>query len=515
VEHLHHFGLTQDPFSNELDLRFYFESASHRDAQRRVERGLRQHKGLTLLTGEGGMGKTLLTRRILEALEEEVFEATLLVMLPGAADATSVLQRFARQLGCGSPAADRSALIAQLYEHLAIVREDGRHAVLLVDDAQILSPGDFAELTGLLNLEYEDRRLVSMLFVGSAELDRLIQSDPGIQPRIDVRVQLQPLDMENSAAYLRHRLVAVNGDPAIVPPPAMETLFKLGRGRPRLLSTLADNALFEAYLAGRGSIEPGDVERAAADLGIGPDPGSTWSRASAMSMSAIGSTPLPGDPIEPVAGSSGLFPTEAVPVDGADFPAVGTPAGPAARTADARAFDPLAPPTGTLELDEPVEGLEFPLSLDEEAGSPGLDLDDGFEVALESAAAAVEEEEADADLMAAVPELSFADDGLDTMGELGLDDATGDPELAPSFDEAGRPPGGETLELTLEAEVDSDALDFAEEPPLALQGESFGKAAPLLGGEPLLDGEPLLEAVPLEFGEGEELDDAFVELIEE
>ena len=57
MEHLQHFGLTQDPFSNEPDLRFFFESGSHRDAQRRVERGLRQHKGLTLLTGDGGMGK--------------------------------------------------------------------------------------------------------------------------------------------------------------------------------------------------------------------------------------------------------------------------------------------------------------------------------------------------------------------------------------------------------------------------------------------------------------------------
>ena len=74
MEHLQHFGLALDPFSNEPDLRFYFESASHKDAQRRVERGLRQHKGLTLLIGEGGMGKTLLARRILESLEEEVFE---------------------------------------------------------------------------------------------------------------------------------------------------------------------------------------------------------------------------------------------------------------------------------------------------------------------------------------------------------------------------------------------------------------------------------------------------------
>ena len=276
MEHLHHFGLMQDPFSNEPDLRFYFESESHRDAQRRVERGLRQRKGLTLLTGDGGMGKTLLARRILDALEEEVFEATLLVMLPGAADATGILQRFARQLGADQPASDRAGLLAQIYEQLAIVREDGRHAVLMVDDAQIMSPDVFSELGGLVNLDYEDRRLVSVLFVGSPDLDRLVENDPSIAPRVDVRVRLQPLDMDNAARYIQHRLAVVKAQTEILPPTAIAALYKFGRGRPRLLNTLADNALFEAYLAGRAAIDASDIERAASDLGIGPDPGSTY-----------------------------------------------------------------------------------------------------------------------------------------------------------------------------------------------------------------------------------------------
>jgi type II secretory pathway predicted ATPase ExeA len=283
VEHLQSFGLTQDPFSNEPDLRFYFESASHLDAQRRVERGLRQRKGLTLLTGDGGMGKTMIARRILDSLEEEVFEAILLVMLPGAADATGILQRFARQLGSDEPASDRARLLAQIYEHLAIVREDGRHAVLMVDDAQIMSPEVFSELGGLVNLEYEDRRLVSILFVGLPDLDRLVEQDASIASRVDVRVRLQPLDMADATKYLKHRISMVNGNPALLPPAAVDALYKFGRGRPRLLNTLADNALFEAYLAGRTTVDASDIERSAADLGIGPDPGSTYSR---LSMTA-------------------------------------------------------------------------------------------------------------------------------------------------------------------------------------------------------------------------------------
>jgi len=341
VEHLHHFGLPQDPFSNEPDLRYFYESTSHRDAQRRVERGLRQHKGLTLLTGDGGMGKTLLARRILESLEEEVFEATLLVMLPGAADATGILQRFARQLGCEEPATDRAGLLGQIYEQLAIVREDGRHAVLMVDDAQIMTPEVFAELSGLLNLEYEDRRLISMLFVGSPELDTLVQNDASIMPRVDVRVRLQPLDMENANAYLTHRVTSVKGNPDIVPPAAMDALYKFGRGRPRLLNTLGDNALFEAYLSGRSAIDASDVERAAADLGIGPDPGTTYSQLAAAPVPpAPASFSAPPDPIAPV----------------------------------------IAPPA--LDLDEPVADFELGDDMLSPTAPPTLDLDQGLEDAL-------------------------------------------------------------------------------------------------------------------------------------
>jgi len=277
VEHLHHFGLKLDPFQNEPDLRFYFDSISHSEPYRRIERGLRQSKGLCVLTGEGGTGKTLLTRRLLEGLEEEIFDAQLMLMMPGATDATSVLNRYARMVGIEEAASDRPTQLAQIYEQLAIVREEGRHSVLMLDDAQLLSMQALAEIGGLLNLEYEDRRLISMLLIGSPELDQIIQNDPAIAPRVEVRVRLQPLENANTTAYIAHRLAHVGGPVELIPQDAMDALHKLGRGRPRLLNTLADNALFEAYLAGRKTIDASDIERAAADLGVGSELGETFS----------------------------------------------------------------------------------------------------------------------------------------------------------------------------------------------------------------------------------------------
>ena len=526
MEHLHHFGLTQDPFSNEPDLRFYFESASHRDAQRRVERGIRQYKGLTLLTAEGGMGKTLLARRILESLEEEVFEAALLVMLPGAADATSVIQRFARQIGCESPAADRATLIAQLYEQLAIIREDGRHAVLLIDDTQILSPVDFAELTGLLNLEYEDRRLLSMCLVGSPELDRLVQNDSGIQPRIDVRVQMQPLDMANSTAYLQHRLALAQGAPEILPAAAMEALYKLGRGRPRLLNTLADNALYEAFLAGRSAIDPADVERAAFDLGIGPDPGSTWQAPGPSVLRRPESTISNPDRVEP-SEVSGLI-EEAEPLVGGSA-AVASLAEPAQEAlAGWEMESPFAASSDAL-LSSPDHEDGFDLfSADLDIAEAHAPEGDGLLEQLESTSSGASNvsefaflndggPEGDsafvdrvegvlAEASEAVIELPLDDVAPAIAMELPLDDMA--PAIAMELPLDDVAPAA-ACEVESEFAFDRDGFGTFEESALDSGQALFGKADLILEMEPLLEGEPL------EYDEADVLDDAYVELLEE
>ncbi|MAJ58773.1 MAG: hypothetical protein CBC48_01680 [bacterium TMED88] len=277
MEHLQHFGMLYDPFGNDPDLRFYFDSACHRDATMRVERGLRQNKGLTVLTGLAGTGKTLLTRRLFEALEEEIFDATLLVLLPGAADAQTVLQRFARQLEVEEPEAERAPLLASIYERLAMVHEEGRHSVLIIDDAQTLSAEAVTEVAALLGMEYEEKRMLSLLLVGTPELDTTLTTHAGLHQRIDVRVQLRALSLQDTAAYLTHRIGVAGGQPDLLSEATVEMLYKFGRGRPRLTNTLADNALFESYLAGEAGVRPEQVERAASDLGVGIDPGSTYS----------------------------------------------------------------------------------------------------------------------------------------------------------------------------------------------------------------------------------------------
>jgi type II secretory pathway predicted ATPase ExeA len=268
VDHLHHFGLAEDPFRNDHYEKFTVETPSQAEALRRLDRGVRQARGLMALIGGVGAGKTMVARKLYEELEEEVFEASMMVVLRGSADADWLLTRFANQLGVDEPAPEREGLIGQIYERLAIIREDGRHAVLIVDDAQgLASQVTLTEVCGLARLEYEDRRVLSIVLAGAPSLQRALASDPLLAHHLEVQITLPAFGRDEAARYLWQRIQLAGGKPQILLPGAVVALHELSDGAPGRLNTLADNALFEAFLEGRNQVARSDVERAYAGLG--------------------------------------------------------------------------------------------------------------------------------------------------------------------------------------------------------------------------------------------------------
>ena len=340
-------------------------------------------------------------------------------------------------------------------------------------------------------------------------MDDLVAADPSIPPRIDVRVRMRPFDLENTAAYLAHRLASVSADASLLPPPVVEALYKLGGGRPRLLNTLADNALFEAYLAGRRFLEPIDIERAAGDLGIAPAPFASESRPSiaspptrevdvapqTMQASAVTGSPDLSDPF----------------VGGAEIRAETSP---------------------SLELEEPAPDLvraSEPVAALHEAPDPALTFDRGSDASaafdLEGDTAASLEFESEApgsfELEPAAPaSLEFASEA-DGSFDLGADVEAALGDFGTTMPGSGAPePAAMPAAATSPAakpEEPLDALELELEAPSspAPPSEELSFAVDADAAEtPMIELEEA-DLSPLGLGELDELEDAFVELIEE
>jgi MSHA biogenesis protein MshM len=265
LEHFERFGLARDPFRNEPQLEFWFGASPHVAAGRRLRRCIEQGKELCVLLGPIGSGTTTVARALFEQLDPERFELALWVPLRGVG-ADELRSSLARQLGVEAPAAERTASVRQLFAHLVALHQEGRHAVVGIDEAHTLAAEALAELRMLLNLEHEDRRLLSIVLIGSPALAAALEHDPGLAGRVELQATLEPLAPDEAQAYLAHRLETAGGAPTLLDAGVARAIATRAQGLPRRLNALADATLFEAHLADHGQPTLEDVERAARGL---------------------------------------------------------------------------------------------------------------------------------------------------------------------------------------------------------------------------------------------------------
>ena len=192
MNYLEFYELSQEPFSNAPVSRFYYSSAQHAQALMRLTHAVSGMKGLAVLVGDIGAGKTTLARRMLDSLPEEEYEAALMVIIHSGITAGWLLKRIALQLGVENPAEEKLALLSQLYQRLVRIYEQGKKAVVLIDEAQMLQSRELMEeFRGLLNLEVPERKLLSFVFFGLPEIE---------QNRLDF--VLQDFDLVLELGYL-------------------------------------------------------------------------------------------------------------------------------------------------------------------------------------------------------------------------------------------------------------------------------------------------------------------------
>jgi len=225
------------------------------------------------LVGEIGAGKTTLARRMLDSLPAQEYEAALLVIIHSGITANWLLRRIALQLGIDTPAEEKLGLLSQLYQRLLDIHEEGRKAVVLIDEAQMLATREIMEeFRGLLNLEVPGEKLLSFVFFGLPEIEENLRLDPPLAQRVAIRCRLEPLGEEATVAYVGHRLEHAGASRIPFTPAALREVHRYSRGTPRVINTICDNALFEAFVAKKEDVDEFLVERVARDLALEPAP---------------------------------------------------------------------------------------------------------------------------------------------------------------------------------------------------------------------------------------------------
>jgi len=260
------FGLTPSP-------RYLVLTDSHREALRNLEYGIGSRKGITLLIGEAGAGKTTIIRSAIEQLPTTVHCVHL-------HNPTLSRSEFSQMLATkfelsDQAVASKARMLVELEALLRTRRERKEETVLIVDEAQSLPLALLEEIRLLANIETNDEKLMSVIIAGQPELSARLRERKlrQLKQRIALRCELRPLSPSETAAYVAGRIRAAGGVGAdVFTREAVALLHQAARGIPRTINVLADNALLGGFAAGVRPVRRSIVSEVCRDFDLTPPP---------------------------------------------------------------------------------------------------------------------------------------------------------------------------------------------------------------------------------------------------
>ena len=245
-----YFGLTEAPFSIAVNPRYLFMSTRHRDALAHLLYGVGAGGGFILLTGEVGTGKTTINRCLLEQLPTDTDVA---IILNPALNALELLASVCDELDIeyDHQTYTLKTLTDKLHSFLLDNHARGRKTVLLIDEAQHLDFDVLEQIRLLTNLETNSEKLLQIILIGQPELAQMLARPElrQLNQRITARYNLDPLNLDETSAYIQHRLQVAGMSPerVLFTPAVVRGIYKATRGIPRVINVLCDRMLLGAY----------------------------------------------------------------------------------------------------------------------------------------------------------------------------------------------------------------------------------------------------------------------------
>ncbi|MFH1360534.1 MAG: AAA family ATPase [Candidatus Omnitrophota bacterium] len=261
------YGLKENPFNVTSDPAFFYASAHHKEAYSHLTYGIKQRKGIIVITGEIGTGKTTLCRTLLNHLDTKT--KTAFILNPNFSE-LQLLQLIIKDFGIVTARKDRASLINVLNDFLIEETSQGNNIVVIIDEAQNLKERQLEHIRLLSNLETEKEKLLQIVLVGQPELAEKLKlhSLRQINQRVIVRYHILPLEKNEITSYIYHRLkVAGASNKLRFSEETMEEIYLYSGGTPRLINIICDHALLAGFVAEKFTLDYPLVRKCIEEIG--------------------------------------------------------------------------------------------------------------------------------------------------------------------------------------------------------------------------------------------------------
>lgn len=263
-------NLNCNPFDNDADPEFFYPGQTHQAALLKMRYVVEHRQGAGILVGGSGYGKTYLAHRLAHELGEVAGPFAHVVfprMTPPELLAYLAVELGAESAATGEGQSGLDRTVRQLEWQLARHTEQGRHPVIIFDEAHLAEDERFLQTIHLLlNFRRPPKCDFSVILLGERMLLGQVQRVVPLDERIAIKSLLAPLSQDETAAYVRHRLETAGAERPIFDPGALETLFELSGGVPRKINRLCDLGLLVGFADEMDGLSAGDVEAVSEEL---------------------------------------------------------------------------------------------------------------------------------------------------------------------------------------------------------------------------------------------------------